>query len=197
MLKRVSFITVPVVALLLMVLWVQGVFAHGTMDEANEGQVVGDPLLATISLNMPIAQEFTPSRPKLKSVDVYLTTVNLQFQLGDGENITVNIWEGSIGSVLKGSSSQVVPNFDNKGILIDGFVLFEFQPNIDVVPGDVYVLEVVAPPFASPPDGSAAGTHAISLSPADNYAGGNPIIEGVKFRDRDFWFRTYGSGQPG
>ena len=194
MVKLVKFSLVPVVALLLMALWGQGVFAHGSVDQSNGAknrglERRGADGTVVIAPNMSIGQEFTPTQSTLTGVDVYLTSIPGDF---DGETIIVNIRKGTITSEVLTSGFQLVRTFDQRGKLIKGFVHFDFSP-IDVMPGDLYVLEVVSPPQL------AAGTHAMIWSSGNKYPGGrafwadrlpddpNPIF----FDDRDFWFRTY------
>ena len=174
MVKLVKFSPIPVVALLLVVLWmVQGVFAQGIVDQANEPP---NPILFnTIASNMPIGQEFTPAQSPLTGVDVYLSC----FCASGTQGITVNIRKGTITSVpILSSKSQDV-------LSSDGFVHFDL-PSTIVDLGQEYVLEVA----------SNGGGHVMSRSSESTYPGGSAIIGGSPLADSDFLFRTY-SESPG
>ena len=118
MVKLAKFSLVSVVALLLMAPWAQRVFAPGSVDQSNQAKNLGHENreaagFDTIAFTVPIGQELTPAQARLTGVDVYLTSVNRE--LGDGENITVNIGKGTINSAVIASASQFVPNFDEQG----------------------------------------------------------------------------------
>jgi len=175
------FTIVPVVvAALLALTVVPPAGAHGPVDQANDAQVPGGPLTGWFSVLLaPVGQEFRPSRPLLRAVDLHLD----DFTSGDGDTtISVEIHEDTIDGVVVGAATGVLPAD------FFGWWHFHFDPLVHVEPGRTYVIQVSADENWGIGHSHTAG--------GPTYPLGEAILAGNEVPTEDLFFRTYGKGKP-
>lgn len=171
--KRVILLTFILTFSVIATLANDTTFAHGTVDQSAVGSGAG---ALTINSRLPLRQSFIPSKPTLVAVDVRISTINPSF---GADTLTVNIRKGSIGSPILATTSQLVAVGGGSPI----FLHFDFPSPLSVIPGDAYILELIATTF----------THAVFVS-FDNYAGGVFIARGTGDSALDLDFQTYSGG---
>ena len=158
---RSIVITIGIVAIGASVTRAQDYF----VDQRNDGFTPGT--YYSIPLNEPIGQEFTPSLDHVDVVDLYISA---QVQT----LIQLLIHEGTIhGDVIGGATTDVVwPTAPP--------ARFEFASSVELVPGELYVIEV-----------QADSQCFLGVAPAqtDPYSGGDLIIVGHVYNGFDAWFR--------
>jgi len=135
------------------------------VDQRNDGFTPGT--YYSIPLNQPIGQEFTPSLDHVDVVDLY---VSAQVQT----LIQLLIHEGTIyGDVIGGATTEVVWPAAPPA-------RFEFASSVELVPGELYVMEVQA---------ASQCFLGVAPGPTDPYPGGDLIIVGHVYSGFDAWFR--------
>lgn len=164
------------VAAILLALWIfpATIRAHPfTVDQVNDAFV--PPLFDSIQLLSPIGQEFTPALSFLNVVELY--TSDFARGNGTGASLFVNLRLSTITGAIAGTSSVLVlpDNFS-------GISHFDFPSIVSLVPGNLYVIEVIVASGDNWGLGSSGG-------PSSTYPGGNWIVQGVPGPNNDFWFR--------
>jgi hypothetical protein len=125
----------------------------------------------------PIGQEFVSDRSKLDAVEVFASNTDMSSPLP--ADVAINIREASISGQVLGTSLPVSLSFPSSGV-----VQFQFQSSVRVVPGRVYVIEIVVSP--------GGGNVAVSGGWTGNYSRGRLILQGepIPMSDNsDLWFR--------
>jgi hypothetical protein len=136
-------------------------------------------LVQNIQLFAPIGQEFTPTQPTLNVVQ--LRTQDFVPNDGTGASLFVNIRAGTIlGSVV--GTSQIVMLPDSFGTAGGALTEFDFSSNVPLVPGNVFVIELV---HAS---GDMWGVGSCGGLCGNTYPPGRQILLGAPVPDNDLWF---------
>jgi hypothetical protein len=141
---------------------------------ARGGQIIPDQsntaftptLFQSIQIFSPMGQEFTPTFSSLDVVELFTGAPT-------GAELYVNIRSGTITGPILGTSLVVPgPQF--------GPTEFDFLSQVPLVPGDLFVIEVVS----SGMDSSISS----SGGPFSTYPGGDQILQGVPQPNNDLWF---------
>ena len=143
------------------------------IDQANDAFTPG--LFQNIERFQPIGQEFTPNLKSLHGVE--LVTEDFGRKNGIGANLMVNIRKDTIYGTLVGSSLDVTLP-DNFG----GITHFDFSSDVSLIPGSLYVIELLV----TSGDGWGVGS---SGGPFSTYPVGNQILWGASHPNNDLWFR--------
>jgi hypothetical protein len=159
-------------AVLLLALFPSLASAHAfTIDQLN------DPASpSAIFINQPpLGQEFTPTLSSLSVVELMIMD-SLPTD-GIGSTVTVNIRGGAIAGPVLGTSTLVLPNAYGGGTF--ALTHFDFLAPVPLVPGNLFVMELVA-----------TGTgFTVAVNPANTYAGGRFISLGNVVQGSDLVFR--------
>jgi hypothetical protein len=133
-----------------------------------------------IQLFAPIGQEFTPTQPTLNVVQ--LRTSDFQVNNAIGGTLFVNIRAGTISGPLVGTSQVVTlpAGFTGPG---GALTEFDFSSTVPLVPGTVFVIEVV---HASGDDWGVGTCN--SFGCGNTYPPGRQILLGVPQSGSDLWF---------
>jgi len=154
--------------------------AHGTLDQFNDPSQYSSWGAHSLLFYSPMGQEFTPTRPLLKSVELLLENFH---QTTEPETISINVREGSLeGSVMGSSSAFVEPEW---GSGWKSWIHFDFGgragQGITVKPGRVYVIEIVVPTL----------NWGFCNNDGDTYPGGRMIFMGTPKVNLDSGFGTF------
>jgi len=137
-------------------------------DENHLGET-----FATIQGNEPIGQSFIPSLSSVAFVSLYLKDGSSGNNLG--ATVYVNLWSGSIGGTLLGSTDPVS--------MPDGFIgsaNFFFSDSISLVAGTTYYFDVTI----------QSGSDFWGISQFNlNYPNGMEYFKGSSWPNSDLWFR--------
>lgn len=144
------------------------------VDQRNDGFT--PVLFQSVSNFSPIGQEFTPTFSKLNFVDLFTEGF---FPPTTG--LFVNIRAGTISGPILGTS-QTVPTAS-----LFGETDFLFPAEVPLIPGDLYVIEVVTV------DGLNWG---LGSSGVPTYSKGNEILNGEPNPQNDLWFREGDVPEP-
>ncbi len=150
--------------------------ANGVPDCLELACLVGDETLnqkavnatpwasdATVLSLSPLGQGFVPQQPTLRAIEFWLHDIDTGLA---NDPMQVIVHEGAIDGPVVATSVDVTP-FD--GVFTSGMVRFDFPADIDVVVGNLYVFEVVAP------NGRAGPAHWDAANP---YPAGDGYIWG-------------------
>ncbi|MFV9676364.1 MAG: PQQ-binding-like beta-propeller repeat protein [Methanosarcinales archaeon] len=169
-------------ALLLCALVVPAVPVWAQEEVIDQG--CGDPETAgssNIAFCSPVGQEFTPTLDNLTRVDISGNVYD------DGSKVTLNVRDATMkGEILTTATQYLERNWgaDWMGNPHPADTWFSFDvPDISLVPGSVYVIEVVLV------EGEQWSWGNDDKNP---YPGGQAIRHGSIEEDRDWFFRTYG-----
>jgi hypothetical protein len=146
--------------------------ADTIFDQTNTGLPDGT-LSQNILVFSPIGQSFTPTLTSLNFVNL-LTDIQ-----GSTAPFTleVNIRSGSISGTILGMSQPTIVNPPSLFTLI--VTPFTFSTPVTLVPGDFYVMEVVA----------VSGDTLLTSTDTNNYANGTQILGGLAQPNNDLWFQ--------
>jgi hypothetical protein len=150
------------------------------VDQHWEGPV-GDcdrpSTIFQILAHQPIGQEFSPTRPLLGAVEVYVRAANPPYS----GTLTLNLRQAAIDGALLASVTRALP-FDPGRIHWERFA---FAAPVAVEPGETHVIELLAD------NASLMWLTDIGSPPCDPdaYRGGRGILLG-ETRDWDAYFRT-------
>ena len=125
----------------------------------------------------PIGQEFVPDNSTLDVVELFVANVDPSSPFAS--DLEVNIREGSMAGRVLGTSSPVSAPFGSSGV-----AHFDFPGSVSLVPGSIYVIELVVPP-----DG---GNVAVGGGWTSSYLPGCLIVQGQlvpQTDNSDLWFR--------
>jgi hypothetical protein len=124
----------------------------------------------------PIGQEFTPTLSSLDSVELFTQDFGSAHN-GLGGELVVNIRLGTINGQIVGTSLPVtLPDF------FSGVTHFDYSSSVSLIPGSLYVIEVLVRSGDDWGIGSSGG-------PSSTYSGGNQILQGVPQAGNDLWFQ--------
>ncbi len=144
-------------------------------DQTNTTLPLGT-VFQNILVFSPIGQSFTPTLTSLNFVNlltgpVDLTTFTTPFTL------ELDIRWGSISGTVLGVSqpTTIIPSSSFASIVTP----FTFATPLTLVPGDLYVMQVVA----------ISGNASVGSTNIDNYSGGTQILSGVAQPNNDLWFQ--------
>jgi hypothetical protein len=143
-----------------------------TFDQTNTTLPLGT-LFQNILVFSPVGQSFTPT---LTSVNF----VNLLTETGGSTTpfaLELDIRSGSISGTILGVSqpTTIIPLSPFDSIVTP----FKFATPLTLVPGDLYVMQVVA----------VSGDAMVGSTNIDNYGGGTQILGGVAQPNNDLWFQ--------
>ncbi len=163
-------------ALIILVVMISPAKADSIMfDQTNTTLPVGT-LFQNILVFSPIGQSFTPTLTSVNFVNLLtgpadLTTFTTPFTL------ELNIRTGSISGTILGISqpTTITPPSPFASIVTP----FTFATPLTLVPGDLYVMQVVA----------VSGNASVGSTNSDNYSGGTQILGGVAQPNNDLWFQ--------
>lgn len=138
-----------------------------------------------IAFCSPVGQEFTPTLDNLSRVEIHGNTYE------DGSIVTLNVRESTMSGPILTTATQYLEmnvGHDWMGNPCPESTWYSFDvPDISLVPGSLYVIEVVL----------VEGEQLSWCSDNGNpYPGGRAIKEGSIQEDRDWMFRTYGMSAP-
>jgi hypothetical protein len=160
---------------------VQAADGISVVDQAHITDCKSGCLLDSIQHYSPVGQSFTPMIPGLDAVELW--TEDFTWNNGYGAELYVNIREASIYGAILGTSYtvQLPDNFS-------GVTHFTFPSLISLLPGEVYVIEVVV----------IGGMEWIMLYnwgvgsqawDSTDYPGGTWILQGIEIPNNDLWFQ--------
>jgi probable HAF family extracellular repeat protein len=127
-----------------------------------------------------VGQEFTPTLTTLDTVDVLFD--------GFRSDLFLNVRAETITGPIIASSTSTVPSVE-KGPA-GRFVQFQFEPPVSVVPGDLYVIEIVSPVEIVPPEVYVVNDGAWQYRDEYRYTRGRMIGAGEPHEGSDIAFRT-------
>jgi len=125
----------------------------------------------------PMGQEFVPNNDSLDSVELFVA--NMDASSPDDADLVINLRQGDILGPVLGTSLPVNIPYSASGV-----ARFSFPSQVEMVPGNHYVIEIVI----------AAGTGNIAVGGgwSSTYAPGRVIVQGVPVPstdNSDLWFR--------
>jgi hypothetical protein len=174
--------TIQILAGILLTLWLMAFFACGQgtfiYDQQSAVEAYGNGGVS-IQGNQPMGQSFTPELSSVGFIRLHV------YGEGDsGATVYVNLWAGSIGGTLLGSSQSV-----STGANFGGAVNFFFLTPVVVNSGTTYYFQPVLESGTV-----AAYTPAYSY----NYPDGTLIEYGTPNSAYDMWFREglYAAPEP-
>ena len=159
-------------------------FTLGLVNQATtfvvDQSATGFPITWTQNIAfIQVGQEFTPSLKGINFVELLVGDAECQtFPPPHGNDplqVSLRIHRDTTGGAVIGQSviASLAPCFDD-------VARFEFPSIVPLVPGHVYVIELVY----------AGGRMALAdSSTTDVYPGGTHISDGVRILDSDLWFR--------
>jgi hypothetical protein len=161
------------------VTWTTAAVAVPIVDQSNVDFLPGGIINFSENSNTaPLGQEFTPQFDRVDFVQLLICCEQYQ------ESIFVRIREGSMAGPVLGTSAFF--DFD------DMLATFRFGPPIELIPGDVYVIEIVNTNFV----GQSMVVFGDPISqPNSVYEGGRMILAGQANPGADLWFQE-GMGIP-
>lgn len=140
----------------------QGTFQYDQQSVTTE--VVPAGIETPIQTQQPIGQSFTPG---LSSVDIIRLYMDDQTPGGVGSTVSIDLWSGSIGGALLGSSDAV---FVPQGFF--GYDNFLFSTPISVTPGITYYFQPIVQ------SGDSDNNMRTGLTSGSSYANGTAFING-------------------
>ena len=148
----------------------------GVVSPDQENQVVISENWSAVYLG-PIGQEFVPGNQTLNMVELFVANMDLSSPFAS--DIEVNIRQGSMTGMVLGTSLQVNVLFEYSGI-----AHFDFPATVNLVPGNMNVIELVVPPGGG--NVAAGGGWTTSYLPGRLILAGRPIPQ---TDNSDLWFR--------
>lgn len=146
--------------------------ADTIFDQTNTTFPLGS-LFQNISVFTPIGQSFTPTLTSLNFVNVMTQESGFTAPF----TLEVNIFSGSISGTLIGTSQ--LTTITPPSIFATIVTPFTFSTPVTLVPGDLYVFDVVA----------ISGDTLLGSTNTNNYPGGTQILSGIAQPDNDLWFQ--------
>jgi hypothetical protein len=147
--------------------------ADTLLDQTNTSFPFGDQLFQNAAAFAPMGQSFTPTLTSLNFV-------NLLTQSGTGSSapftLELNVRSGSISGTALGTSQLTTVTPPQFAAVVTPFA---FSGPVELVPGDLYVIEIV----------EISGEGLIGSTDANNYPGGTQILGGVAQPNNDLWFQ--------
>jgi hypothetical protein len=126
----------------------------------------------SIGVFSPIGQTFTPTLPSLNFVNLLTAEA-----AGTPFAVDVEIRDGSISGTILGTSLPVTVNpISPTTVVVTSFI---FPSTVTLVPGDLYVMQVV----------EISGEGLVGSSNVNNYPGGTQILGGIPQPNDDLWFQ--------
>jgi len=148
----------------------------GQMVADQQNQVPLDACWSAMHL-APLGQEFVPNNDSLDFVELYVANEDLGSPAA--ADVVINIRQGDILGPVVGTSLPLNVPFQAEGI-----ARFDFPSQVQMVPGNHYVMELVIV--------AGAGNVAVAGGWTTSYAPGRLIIQGVPVPSTDtsdLWFR--------
>jgi hypothetical protein len=142
-----------------------------TIDQANTGLPLGT-IFQNVGVFSPIGESFTPSLTSLNFVSLLTEEAS-----GAPYTLEANIRSSSISGAVLETSDPIVISPPSPTTPVTA--LFIFSNPVPLVPGNLYVIQVV----------DLSGQGLIGSSGINNYAGGTQILGGILQPDNDLWFR--------
>jgi hypothetical protein len=151
--------------------------ADSILDQTNTSFA---SLYQNVQVFSPIGQSFTPT----------LTSLNFVNALTDEEGFTApytlqaNIFAGSISGPILGTSQPTT--ITPPSLFGANVTPFTFSTPVTLVPGDLYVFDVVL----------ISGQTLLGSTNSNSYAGGTQILGGLAQPNNDLWFQEGISSAP-
>jgi hypothetical protein len=166
-------------------------FAHGVVDQVNEGRALGPGDVPSSSVNTideveRLGQEFTTSATSVIAVDLRLvpavephaSSFTVRIRQGPGQQCRIG--ESGLLECPVGFQGAILAQTTQDVAGVDGWVHFDFPSPAVVVPGEVYVISGQSNNYG----------YGWMRDEGNSYTGGM-LVPGFPFSGTDFLFRTY------